>query len=70
MFQKNSHSPTIHFEAFTDSMYSANMVSYDFSPGIWQPRCYIQLQEKEKNSKLVLVLTPPPPPSWSKANFF
>ena len=70
--------PTIHslttvlyllsFEAFTDSMYSANMVSYDFPPGIWQPRCYIQLQEKEKNSKLVLVLTPPP--SWSKTNFF
>ena len=46
------HSPTIHslktvlyllsFEAFNDSMYSTNMVSSDFSPGIRQPRYYIQ----------------------------
>ena len=45
------HSPTIHslktvlyllsFEAFNDSMYSTNMVSFDCSPWIRQPRCYI-----------------------------
>ena len=44
-------SPTIHslktvlyllsFEAFNDGMYSTNMVSFDWSPGIQQPRCYI-----------------------------
>ena len=45
------HSPTIHslktvlyllsFDAFNDGMYSTNMVSFDCSPGIQQPRCYI-----------------------------
>ena len=42
------HSPTIHslktvlyllyFEAFNDGMYSTNMVHFDCSPGIQQPR--------------------------------
>ena len=29
------------FDAFNVGMYSTNMVSFDCSPGIQQPRCYI-----------------------------
>ena len=45
--------------------------SFDCSPGIQQPRCYIHVCRKIKNKINKLVFAPtPPPPFWSKANFF
>ena len=64
------HSPTIHslktvlyllsFEAFNDGMYSTNIVSFDCSPGIQQPRWFMVCRKKKKKKKKKSPTTPPP----------